>query len=126
MTDSGMDFSVIATAFVVTIVDGTTVQAFGSHLAVLVCPSFTPAAPTTSPLTWYYSSIGAVAVTAVGVVFILVILALPTTASAAHPLLPHIQADSFLEFHQFNYATYNETILLLHYNTYDTITYYYR
>ena len=118
-----MDLSVIATAFVVTIVDGTTVQAFGSHLAVLVCPSFTPAAPTTSPLTWYYST---GAVTAVGVDFILVTLALPTTASAAHPLLPHVQADSFLEFHQFNYATYNETILLLHYNTYDTITYYYR
>ena len=41
--------------------------------------------------------------------FILVILALPT---ASYPLLPHVQADSFLEFHQFNYATYNETILL--------------
>ena len=42
----------VATASVVTVVDGATVHAFGSHLAVLVCPSLTPAAPTTSPLAW--------------------------------------------------------------------------
>ena len=42
----------VATASVVTVVDGATVHAFGSHLAVLVCPSITPAAPTTSPLAW--------------------------------------------------------------------------
>ena len=42
----------VATASVVTVVDGATVHAFGSHLAVLVCPSLTPAAPTTGPLAW--------------------------------------------------------------------------
>ena len=42
----------VATASVVAVVDGATVHAFGSHLAVLVCPSLTPAAPTTSPLAW--------------------------------------------------------------------------
>ena len=42
----------ITTASVVTVVDGATIHAFGSHLAILVCPSITPAAPTTSPLAW--------------------------------------------------------------------------
>ena len=42
----------VATASVVTVVDGATVHAFGFHLAVLVRPSLTPAAPTTGPLAW--------------------------------------------------------------------------
>ena len=42
----------VATASVVTVVDGATVHAFGSHLAVLVCPCLAPAAPTTSPIAW--------------------------------------------------------------------------
>ena len=92
-----MDLSVIATAFVVTIVDGTTVQAFGSHLAVLVCPSLTPAAPTTSPLAWNHIVVvaGLLGVgVGVGVDFFLllvlalalvvVLLLLSTTTSAAH------------------------------------------
>ena len=96
-----MDFSVIATAFVVTIVDGTTVQAFGSHLAVLVCPSLTPAAPTTSPLAWNHivvvaGLLGVGVGVGVGVGFFLllvlvlalalvvVLLLLATTTSAAH------------------------------------------
>ena len=47
----------VATASVVTVVDGATVYAFGTHLAVLVCPSLTPAAPTTSPLAWNTHSV---------------------------------------------------------------------
>ena len=42
----------VATASVVTVVDGATVHAFGFHIAALACPSLTPAAPTTSPLAW--------------------------------------------------------------------------
>ena len=87
----------VATASVVTVVDGATVHAFGSHLAVLVCPSLTPAAPTTSPIAWSHIVVVA-GLLGVGVVvgvdfFLLLVLALAlvvallllsTTTSAAH------------------------------------------
>ena len=87
----------VATASVVTVVDGATVHAFGSHLAVLVCPSLTPAAPTTSPLAWNHIVVVA-GLLGVGVgvgvdFFLLLVLALAlvvallllsTTTSAAH------------------------------------------
>ena len=91
----------VATASVVTVVDGATVHAFGSHLAVLVCPSLTPAAPTTSPLAWNHIvvvagllGVGVGGGVDVGVDFFLllvlalalvvVLLLLSTTTSAAH------------------------------------------
>ena len=95
----------VATASVVTVVDGATVHAFGSHLAVLVCPSLTPAAPTTSPLAWNHIvvvaglldvgvGVGVDVGVGVGVDFFLllvlalalvvVLLLLSTTTSAAH------------------------------------------
>ena len=85
----------VATASVVTVVDGATVHAFGSHLAVLVCPSLTPAAPTTSPLAWNHIVVvaGLLGVgVGVGVGFFLLLvlvvalvaLLLTTTTSAAH------------------------------------------
>ena len=94
----------VATASVVTVVDGATVYAFGSHLAVLVCPSLTPAAPTTSPLAWNHIvdaaglldvgvGVGVDVGVGVGVDFFLllvlalalvVLLLLSTTTSAAH------------------------------------------
>ena len=87
----------VATASVVTVVDGATVHAFGSHLAVLVCPSITPAAPTTSPLAW--NNIVVVAglldvgvgvgfflllVLVLALALVVVLLLLSTTTSAAH------------------------------------------
>ena len=97
----------VATASVVTVVDGATVHAFRSHLAVLVCPSLTPAAPTTSPLAWNHIvvvaglldagvgvGVGVDVGVGVGVDFFLllvlalalvvVLLLLSTTTSAAH------------------------------------------
>ena len=84
----------VATASVVTVVDGATVHAFGSHLAVLVCPSLTPAAPTTSPLAWNHIVVvaGLLGVgVGVGVGFFLLLVLvvalvalLLTTTSAAH------------------------------------------
>ena len=91
----------VATASVVTVVDGTTVHAFGSHHAVLVCPSLTPAAPTTSPLAWN-NIVVAAGLLGVGVgvdvdvgidfflllvlalALVVVLLLLSTTTSAAH------------------------------------------
>ena len=97
----------VATASVVTVVDGATVHAFGSHLAVLVCPSLTPAAPTTSPLAWNHIVVVAgllgvgvgvgvgvdvdvgidfflLLVLALALALVVVVLLLSTTTSAAH------------------------------------------
>ena len=95
----------VATASVVTVVDGATVHAFGSHLAVLVCPCLAPAAPTTSPIAWNHIvivagllgvgvGVGGGVDVGVGVDFFLllvlalalvvVLLLLATTTSAAH------------------------------------------
>ena len=89
----------VATASVVTVVDGATVHAFGSHLAVLVCPSLTPAAPTTSPLAWNHIVVVAgllgvgvgvgvgfflLLVLVLALALVVVLLLLSTTTSAAH------------------------------------------
>ena len=87
----------VATASVVAVVDGATVHAFGSHLAVLVCPCLAQAAPTTSPIAWNHIVIvaGLLGVgVGVGVDFFLllvlalalvvVLLLLSTTTSAVH------------------------------------------
>ena len=89
----------VATASVVTVVDGATVHAFRSHLAVLVCPSLTPAAPTTSPLAWNHIVVVAgllgvgvgvgvgfflLLVLVLALALVVVLLLLSTTTSAAH------------------------------------------